>query len=287
MAGDDSEKEANAVPRSDAQRPPPRPDSEPEAVLHQLESSIRELDKLPWVSLFKLLRLLRTRTARRIVSIAVGIAVTAFAAGAVTTDKIGPVWKALKSRVLGGPSPADSRVDLFEHTPSFIHFSRQAEKEVFAAGPNLLWVVQNARSFLMDEMAAGKRVRVHLLIMADKLPQKSDSPNPGVALIQRYGGEGDFASALGFSLENFRHWQRDARQRNIPLEIRVAEIVPITVTIVDADTSDGRLQLRPLPYRMPGERRPTVEIHRRDAPKAFEEYVRSFRALWAGASPLE
>lgn len=171
-------------------------------------------------------------------------------------------------------------LSFFSHVkdaPQFSELVEVAEHEVFALGPNLLYVAQNLKPLVFKKAEEG--VNIKLLIMEHDIR--------AVNLIENYASTAVFYAELKLCHETFKQWLEEASYKGRDIQVKVAPIVPISLNIVDGQYDNGRMLLIPLPYRTAGAERPCILIEKRADPEAFSLYYDKFMKWWNQCRHLE
>jgi hypothetical protein len=163
-----------------------------------------------------------------------------------------------------------SLISHVKDAPQFSELLEAANHEVFAIGPNLLYVAQNLKLLVFKKAKEG--VNIKLLIM--------EHDESAINLIENYASTAAFYGELKLCHETFKQWLEEASSENLDIQVKLASIVPISLNIVDGQYSNGRMSLIPLPYRTAGAERPCFLIEKSAYPKAFLLYYERFMEWW-------
>jgi hypothetical protein len=160
--------------------------------------------------------------------------------------------------------------------PSLSTLVATAKHDIFAFASSMTYVVQNLRDPLFARAEAG--IEVRLVVMSrDKRAE---------SIISRHAGITDFSSELTWAHNCLLTWALDARDRGLPLQVRTAPVVPLTLDVVDRHSSSGEMLIAPLAYQTAPSDRPCFRLSRASAPQIFDKYVAMAERWWTDTAPL-
>ena len=152
-----------------------------------------------------------------------------------------------------------------------------ATTELLAVAPSLLYVAHYMKPLVFQQ--AKKGVSIKLLIMAN-------APS-GVRFIAEYAGTPHYEQQLALCHSEFRSWLEEAAAEGLDIRVRLAPIVPLSITIVDGGQDDGRLLIVPLPYGTGAPDRPCILMEKRGCERPFALYYERYTDWWAQCPPLQ
>jgi Predicted nucleotide-binding protein containing TIR-like domain len=182
-------------------------------------------------------------------------------------------------RLLSSRKP-DSVATVYESVGTsptqFLTLLGEAREEIITVGPSLTYIANHCRNAVFGRARRGVRCR---FLMA--LPD-------GYEWLKDYGsGNPNRTGEYQLVVENFRDWLKEAAKEALPIEVRVAPLVPTSMNFVDGEAEDGKMLLIPLPYQTDGPERPCFLMEKRANTDAFKRYYEQIVALFDQSTHLQ
>lgn len=192
----------------------------------------------------------------------------ALAAGAAT------LWLLERRRRLASvPFAAHIRHSDYE----FGRIIETANRSIFAVGPNLNYMVSapGFKEQLFNKLAR-PGFRVWILVSDPEATQ-------ACKVWADVSFTGDFDRALKTTLRALGEWMNEARSKAPQFDLVAKKTGLITLALLFLDADDpksARVVVTPVPWRVPGGRRPAFLLKRSEHPSAFDLYYSTYDQLF-------
>ncbi len=158
----------------------------------------------------------------------------------------------------------------------FRNMVRESAKGIFVIGPNLAFLSrkenrEQMREFLFNKFHTNPKFEIKMLIM--------DPRNENIQKIN-LGFTDQFLDELKESVTVFAGWARDAKESNFKLNVRVTELLTLSLLFRDMATHESCVLVTPIPYRSKGADRPCFLIKKKNHRQAFKAYFKAYFKLF-------